>query len=57
MKQVFAITLKLADGTLQNVNVLCDGKVRDAMVHAETENPGAEAISGNPLCMVHLEVA
>ena len=42
--------------TLQNVNVLCEGKVRDAMTHAEAENPGAEAISGNPLCMVHLEV-
>ena len=57
MKQVFSITLRTAEGILKVVNVLIDGKVRDAMTHAETANPGSEAISGNPVCVVHLEVA
>ena len=49
--------VRTAEGILKVVNVLIDGKVRDAMTHAETANPGAEAISGNPVCVVHLEVA
>ena len=57
MKTVYAITLQHPDGTRENLNVAIIGKVRDAMAAAEQAKPGSEAISGNPTCVIHLDVA
>lgn len=56
MRQVFAITLRSTDGSVKQINVLVAGKIRDAIAHAEDANAGWEAVGGNPLGVVHLEV-